>query len=257
MNVLKLQDSIIYGPVASRRLGRSLGINLMPITYKLCSFNCVYCHYGVTDKLILDTATYAKDLPDFDNVLEAVSQALRSSIGFDYLTFSGNGEPTLYPQFRELVQAIQELRKKYRPKVKIALLSNSTGLIHESVRQSIHDIDMPVLKLDTGNEDKFKAVNRPAHDVVFSDIVDLLASLENIYIQTIFLDGDPSNINKADIEEYYEKIALINPRAVHIYSIDRPVSYTGIKRVLPDKLEHIARFGKKRTGVLIEPFYVK
>ena len=144
MTLLPLQSGILYGPVNSRRLGKSLGINLMPGSYKLCSFNCVYCHYGWTRKQGVDFKKYSTDLPTIDQVAESVAHALKSSLEFKFLTFSGNGEPTLYPQFATLVEEVVSLRNKYRPKVKIALLSNSTGLARENVLHSLVKIDFAV-----------------------------------------------------------------------------------------------------------------
>ena len=133
--VLPLQVDVLYGPVNSRRLGRSLGINLMPGPYKLCSFNCVYCHYGWTKEHTMDAQSHVQDLPPLDYVVERVRLAARSALEFDYLTFSGNGEPTLYPQFAELVTEVARIRDRYRPAAKIALLSNSTGLMFPEVNQ--------------------------------------------------------------------------------------------------------------------------
>ena len=254
--VLELQKGVIYGPIASRRLGRSMGINLMPTKYKLCSFNCVYCHYGLTDKLSHKMGPFIADLPDFDRVIKEVDDILKSKEEFDYLTFSGNGEPTLYPKFTELAAEIARLRDHYRPSVKIALLSNSTGLIHAGVRQAVDRIDMPVFKLDAGSKEKFKSINRPAKGIGFEKIVDQLAALGGIVLQTVFLDGTPGNIGDSDIKTYFEKVKHIKPRAVHIYSIDRPVPNPDIKRVQPGKLKEIARYGKEKTGVRVIAFYI-
>ena len=159
--VLPLQDDILYGPIYSRRLGRSLGINLLPTTYKLCSFNCLYCHYGWTDAHTLDVKAHAADLPAAETVVERLRIALRSLLDFDCLTFSGNGEPTLHPQFAEIVDQVVHLRDQYRPDVRLALLSNSTGLLLSGVRECIHRIDLPVFKLDAGTAQTFRKVNRP------------------------------------------------------------------------------------------------
>ncbi|MGD8706353.1 MAG: radical SAM protein, partial [Syntrophobacterales bacterium] len=104
--LLPLQKGILYGPIDSRRLGKSLGINLMPSDFKLCSFNCVYCHYGWTRKHFLDFHGLHKDLPSIDAVVRKVEEAAKSKIPFDFLTFSGNGEPTLHPHFPELVEHV-------------------------------------------------------------------------------------------------------------------------------------------------------
>jgi wyosine [tRNA(Phe)-imidazoG37] synthetase (radical SAM superfamily) len=250
-----LKQGILYGPVSSRRLGYSLGINLMSWTYKLCSFNCIYCHFGWTDKLTLDVEKHAKDFPAFEDVVKAIEEAVQSEMGFDYMTFSGNGEPTLYPQFPELVDAVVQIRDTYRPSVKLALLSNSTGLGDERVRASIPKIDIPLFKLDAGNEKTFKAINRPARGIKYDTIVEQLTALNNIYIQTAFLGGSPTNETEEELRMYFEKIRQIKPREVHIYSIDRPVPHTEITLVLPERLEEIARRGEQETGVRFKAFY--
>ncbi len=124
MAMIPLQRGIIYGPVASRRLGRSLGINLLPANCKLCSFDCVYCHYGRTQAKSLHPEEDA--FPSVQEVLNAVEAALQGGLDFDYLTFSGNGEPTLHPNFAEIVFEVRILRDRLRPQVKLAVLSNSS-----------------------------------------------------------------------------------------------------------------------------------
>lgn len=252
--ILPLQEGIIYGPINSRRLGQSLGINLMPCGYKLCSFNCVYCHYGLTDVLNLDVHKHVHDLPNTDVVLSEIERAMKSSLKFDYLTFSGNGEPTLHPHFFEILKAVVALRKRYRPGVRIALLSNSSGITREEVRMSIAQIDLPIFKLDVGSGKKFKLINRPAQGISLEKIVELLKGIKGIYIQTVLMSGNPSNVSKQDLNNYFEKIALIKPVEVQIYSLDRPVLNKNIKRVVPTQLKQIAVTGLSKTGVKITAY---
>jgi wyosine [tRNA(Phe)-imidazoG37] synthetase (radical SAM superfamily) len=256
VNLLALQEDVLYGPIYSRRLGRSLGINLMPNHYKLCSFNCVYCHYGPTEVHTSSVGRYVKDIPDFDDVVNALKNKLISEEQFDYITFSGNGEPTLYPDFAQLVTELARLRDKYRPGLKIALLSNSSGLGNEAVRQSIVHIDLPVFKLDAGRAGTFAAVNRPVSGVAFDEICERLGSLHGICIQTLLVHGTPRNTERHQLESYFEKIREINPRTVHIYSIDRPVPSAKLIRVQSDELERIARWGRSVTGVNFKAFYM-
>ncbi len=254
--LLPLQEGILYGPISSRRLGKSLGINLMPGSYKLCSFDCVYCHYGPTHVSAVDLAPYRADLPRVVEVLDAVEQALKSTIEYAYLTFSGNGEPTLHPDFRDIVTGIVQLRNRYRPHVKVALLSNSSGLYREGVEESISHIDLPVFKLDAGDEDTFKKINRPARDVDFQEIVASLQTVKDIYLQTVLMAGFPSNTKDNALAAYFKVVSQIKPRAVQIYSLDRPVPNKKIKRVPPVQLEEIAMRGTKETGVMFRPFYL-
>jgi wyosine [tRNA(Phe)-imidazoG37] synthetase (radical SAM superfamily) len=253
--LLELKEGIIYGPIDSRRLGKSLGINLMPGRLKLCSFNCVYCHFGQTDELSVDIGEYADDLPGSGEVVKAVERALKSSLEFGYVTFSGNGEPTLHPDFPELVDEVVVLRDRYRPDVKVALLSNSTALARAGVREAVLKIDVPVFKLDAGTERTFRAINRPARGVDFDDITERLSSLDGIIVQTVLVDGAPSNVVAGELESYFRVIEKIRPIEVHIYSIDRPVPNTGISLVPPDKLEELARKGCETTGVPFKAFH--
>ena len=176
---------------------------------------------------------------------------------FSFITFSGNGEPTLYPQFAELVEEVANLRNKYRPQLEIALLSNSTGLVRQDVRESLSKIDYPVLKLDAGTEIKFEEVNRPLTGVNFSDILDSLSSAEDFFIQTVLIDGIPSNATAEDLIAYVQKISQVQPKEVHIYSIDRPVPNRKISLVAKKRLEEIAIWGVKESGVKIRPFYLQ
>ncbi len=199
----------------------------------------------------------AKRLPPVDEVVQAVVGAVKSSMHFDFLTFSGNGEPTLYPHFAEIVGEVVRIRDRYRPEVKIALLSNSSRLVDETIRESVGKIDIPVFKLDAGSEPTFKHINRPAREVNFTKILDTLSSLEDIYIQTMFIQGNPSNVTPEEIMAYFQQLSRIQPKKVHIYSIDRPVPNAEIALVSPKKLEQIAFQGQHETNVPIKPFYLK
>jgi len=253
--LLRMQKGIIYGPIRSRRLGRSLGINLSPASKKLCSFNCIYCHYGWTRRLSADFEPFRDDLPSREDVHNAVKDALQSAVECDYITFSGNGESTLHPDFPQIVDDVLALREKYRPEAKTGLLSNATGLVHDRVRTAASKIDFPMFKLDAGTEATFKAINRPANGVEFGAIVDHLISMPDILIQSVLFDGNPSNVADEELDAYFELLRLIKPREVHIYSIDRPVPKTDIRLVEPEKLDRIAEQGRQRTGVPIMAFY--
>jgi wyosine [tRNA(Phe)-imidazoG37] synthetase (radical SAM superfamily) len=252
---LKLKRGMLYGPVDSRRYGKSLGINLMPIEKKLCSFNCVYCHFGTTKRCTMNIEQFANELPEFERIVRKLEKKLQTDIELDLITFSGNGEPTLYPEFADLVEEVTQLRSKYRPEAKIALLSNSTGLVYDDVVESLDMIDLPILKLDAGNEDTFKAINRPALSVKYEEIFEKLFSLDGIYIQTVFVAGEPSNTGRKNLADYIDRIGRICPQEVHLYSIDRPASNKSITLVPPKKLEKIASKITEETGVTARAFY--
>ncbi len=252
--VLALKEGILYGPVNSRRYGKSLGINLMPCHYKLCSFNCVYCHFGWTDKRAMDIGESRDEMPQFDDVVAEVERAAKSSLEFGLFTFSGNGEPTLYPRFADMVDAVVAIRDRHRPDAKVMLLSNSTNLGDDDVRASLAKIDLPILKLDAGTQKGFRRINRPSPEIDFDTIVDHLSSIERLYIQTVLVDGHPSNTTPDDVAAYFGKITQIKPQEVHLYSIDRPVPETRLRLVPPERLKEIAAEGERVTGVRMRAF---
>jgi wyosine [tRNA(Phe)-imidazoG37] synthetase (radical SAM superfamily) len=181
---------------------------------------------------------------------------LTSDTAFDYLTFSGNGEPTLHPDFETIVRHIAALRDRHQPALKIALLSNSSAADRENVRRTLSLIDMPVFKLDVGNAAMFERVNRPARDVQFDSIVQSLSTLTGIHLQTVLMYGDPSNADARELASYYGAVARIKPKEVQIYSLDRPVPNAKIIRVLPRDLEEIAARGTRETGVPFHAYYL-
>lgn len=256
--LIGLKEGILYGPVNSRRLGKSLGVNLMPWRYKLCSFNCVYCHFGWTDEHLAQIEGSSYDIPKFDDVIIAIEKALGSDLVFDYITFSGNGEPTLYPDFYGLVEETKRLRDRLRPKSKIGLLSNSSNISSANVQQSIMMIDLPMFKLDAGLENTFNRINYPVKGICFREIIGNLKRVgDRIIVQTTLIDGEPSNTGSEDLKAYYEHIREIKPKEVHIYSIDRPVPEKKLMKVTPERLDKIAIEGYKRTGILFRAFYIK
>ena len=247
--VYTLQTGVLYGPIESRRFGRSLGINLSPCDRKLCSFDCVYCHYGPTQRLTTDATAFADELPSAALVLDVMEGALRSPQEFDVVTFSGNGEPTLHPEFPAIARGVAELVETWRPDARVVLLSNSSGLAQREVRDALDSIDIPVLKLDAGTERTFRAINRPAREVRFDEIVDELSTLEGVVLQTLLVDGDPGNTSPEELDAYLELVSWIVPREVQLYSTDRPVAKSATQRVAPPRLREIARQGHERTGV--------
>lgn len=160
---------MIYGPVDSRRLGRSLGINLLPTGYKLCAFDCIYCQYGRTK--VLTTKAEKGRFPVVEVVLRKVEEALRQVPDLNYVTFSGNGEPTLHPRFDELVEGVVHLRDKLRPEVKTAILSNSALAWKEEIREALAKLDLRIMKLDAGDPFAWRAINRPAPSLDFETVV--------------------------------------------------------------------------------------
>ncbi len=193
LKTLPLQSGIIYGPVHSRRLGLSLGINLLPSTYKLCSFNCLYCQYGWTYKPTFNLTNQIKDLPRPEEISDALQRSLQGMIRrrskVDSITFSGNGEPTLHPELAEIIDRTRLFRDKYLPQAKLAILSNSSTVNKEEVRDALEMLDMRVMKLDAGSEELMRHLNEPAPPLYLGEIVDGLKKLKDVILQSLFVQG--------------------------------------------------------------------
>jgi len=231
-----LQDGIVYGPVDSRRLGRSLGINLAPRDRKVCSFDCVYCQYGPS---VEQPVRYNPvDVPGVDAVETAILDALdRLERDPDYLTFSGNGEPTSHPAFPAIVDRIREVTDEH-PDTDLALFTNGCRLDDPDVRAAVERIDDPFVKLDAGTAETFQAVNRPA-GIGFEELLSILEAMDEVAIQAMKFEGEIGNLDDADVEAWIETVERVDPVAVDLYTIARPTAYD-LHAASRDRLEGIA-----------------
>ena len=254
VGTLPLKQGIIYGPVNSRRLGRSLGLNLSPDKNKLCSFNCIYCHFGWTKHLTNEIAKFRKDFPTKENIFLAVRNALQTMKNLNCVTFSGDGEPTLHPDFENIVNGVKQLCDELLPETPLALLSNSSNLENESVARALSKIDLKILKLDAGIESVFMKINKPVQDISLRSIIANLKKQEDIIIQTIFVKGSVDNTQEENLAAWIKALAEIMPKKVQIYSTDRPVAEKQIKKVGRKDLEAIARRTTKETGIPVDVF---
>jgi len=231
--LLHLQNSIIYGPVNSRRLGCSLGINLLPFKQKTCTLDCLYCQYGWTEYSKLGSAIYPP-IPIVISELKTVLRDLNETP--DYITFSGNGEPTLHPDIEDIVEAVKSVRDQFAPKAQVAILSNSTTVDFEHVKRALNELDVCIMKLDAGDLPTFNRFNRPHPKVRFEDIIKGLKSLADVTIQTLFTAGKEGNFNPDSINQWIERIVEIQPIHVQIYTLDRGYPTPTIEAVSKDKL---------------------
>jgi wyosine [tRNA(Phe)-imidazoG37] synthetase (radical SAM superfamily) len=248
-----LETGIVYGPLYSRRLGLSLGINLLPVEYKACTFNCIYCHYGLTNP---KNVIQESEFPAPDEVILAVKKALCSTMRFDTLTFSGNGEPTLHPNFADIVKQVRILVDSLRPGVTLSLYSNASTAGRQDIHEAFKYFDNPILKLDCGNQQSFEQVNRPVGAIKLSDIVASLKQVPNHILQSLLVSGPVSNSTPQSIMEWQTIVAEIRPLKVQLYSCDYPVPIDSVERVLPYVLRRIAHETEIRTGVSVEPYWV-
>ena len=240
-----LFDDIIFGPVNSRRLGKSLGINLLPTTSKYCNFNCIYCECGWTKNSgKIDFHSVESVISELEKVLAKYSETNES---LDVITYAGNGEPTLHPKFSEIIDKTIILRNKYCPNVKIAVLSNATMLHKESVFKSLLKIDLPILKLDSGIESTIININQPTGSFSMSKLIENFKKFDgNFHLQTMFLKGKFNgniidNTTEIEINAWIKIIEETKPKQVMIYSIARNTPADNLKPVSVEELSIIAK----------------
>ena len=254
-----LFPSPIFGPVHSRRLGTSLGINLLPADRKVCSFDCIYCECGFNKDYRSKPV-----LPTREEVRKALEKKLirmkESGEKLDVLTFAGNGEPTSHPDFAEIIGDTAELRDRYFPDVKISVLSNSTFLHKPSVRDALKKADNIILKLDTADADYIAAVDRPNAGYRVEEIIDRIASFKGkAVVQTMFLKGDfegkkLDNTSDSYVSPWLAALEKIRPKSVMIYTIDRETPAKGLKKATPEELDRIAE-KVRQTGLDVSVSY--
>ena len=241
-----LFDKIVFGPVHSRRLGNSLGINLLPVDVKYCNFNCIYCECGWTDN-----NNYIQ-LPDKKEIALHLEERLRSikdnQEKIDVITFAGNGEPTLHPQFIEILEITQELAGMINPKPKIAVLSNATMLHKKGIIKALKKIDFPILKIDSAIPDTFNKINMPQGNLSIESIIKNIGNFNGeFFLQIMFFRGNETdNTTETEIQELLNVAGKLNPRQIMIYSIDRDTPAKGLQGIPEDELKQLAtRFSEK------------
>lgn len=255
---ISLQQGIIYGPVPSRRLGRSLGINLLPAEYKLCSFNCLYCQYGWTKKATFTPGEQLRDLPSVDAVAAALETALaefsRDHKTIDAISICGNGEPTLYPALAEVIFKAKNLRDRYQPHARVAILSNSSTIGDPAVHAALELLDLKIMKFDAGSEEMFRRLNHPAAPVYMGAIVAGLKQLKNTFLQSCFVQGRVTNADPDSVAMWIDKVREIHPLRVQVYTLDREPADKKIEKVSQATLRWIAHAVRWRTGLPAEVF---
>ena len=238
-----LFDSIVYGPIRSRRLGVSLGMNLMPTTAKLCTFDCVYCECGWNQPVSHPA------LPTRQEVREALASRLGalSSNSLDVITFSGNGEPTLHPDFLGIIQDTCALRDQYCPKAKISVLSNSTQLGRPDVVKALSMCDNRILKLDSAIDATMRLIDQPVNPhLTVEQLTQWLSLFDGDFtLQTCFLRGEYDgqiidNTTPEELSAWYAMIDRLQPKQVMIYVIDRATPLQTLSKVPAAEMEAIA-----------------
>lgn len=239
-----LYPSPIFGPIHSRRLGLSLGVNLMPKDGKLCTFDCIYCECGYNSL----HQTHSKR-PDREEVAEQLEKTLQEMVKDgktpDVITFAGNGEPTTHPHFLEIIKDTIRLRDTYCPNSKISVLSNATMIHRKDVFEALQLVDNNILKLDTANIDYIKFVNRPLlwYDVN-TQIKYMVRFNGHCIIQTMFMKGDVDgtsvdNTSPEYVRPWLDMLSIIEPSQVMVYTIDRETPEKGLRKASKEELDSI------------------
>ena len=237
-----LFDSIVYGPIRSRRLGVSLGVNLMPTNAKLCSFDCVYCECGWNKPVSRPV------LPTREQVREALNSQLSTlNSQLDVITFSGNGEPTLHPDFLGIIQDTCALRDQFCPNAKVSVLSNSTQLSRSEVIEALKLCDNRILKLDSAIDATMRLIDKPVNNQLsVEQIVQYLEQFNGDFtLQTCFLRGEYQgqiidNTTPEELQAWYQVIHQLQPKQVMIYVIDRETPLKTLHKIPADKMQEIA-----------------
>ncbi len=239
-----IYPSPIFGPIHSRRLGISLGINLLPPDGKVCSFNCVYCECGFNEE-----RRPVQPMPTRRQVAQHLDAKLREMLAEgqlpDVLTFAGNGEPTCHPQFADIINDTIELRDRYCPQAKVCVLSNSTMIHRPEVHDALMRVDDNILKLDTIDPQYINKVDRPNGRYDVRQIIERMKAFNgHVIIQTMFMRGNPEgtsvdNTGEEFVAPWLEAVKEIGPQQVMVYTIDRETPAQGLEKASREQLDAI------------------
>jgi wyosine [tRNA(Phe)-imidazoG37] synthetase (radical SAM superfamily) len=245
--------NLVYGPVNSLRYGKTLGINLLG-DQKVCSYNCIYCSLGPS---VLTMNKVRKDyrFPDLEYLKAKFREYITQSIPTEAIVVSGNGEPTLYPEFELAMKTVVELREEHLPGRKIVVLTNGAHLDSKKVIAGLNLADERVIKLDAGNDGLMLKVNDPLIRINLAKFLNGIRKLETCTVQSMFFTGDVDNTQPDYLDEWIEVIGMIKPSAIQICTVTRPTPVMpGLHPLDEDALYSIAFKLKKRTGLEAEVF---
>ena len=241
-----LREKTVFGPIRSRRLGNSLGINLLPTSGKLCNFDCIYCECGWNkdgrDDHRLPTAAEVRSALE-----DKLAACMLDGVRIDSITFSGDGEPTLNPEFPRIIDDTLALRDIYYPDAKVSVLSNATRAGEPAVFEALKKVDNNILKLDTVSDDFIRLVDRPQGVYELGALVEQMRRFDgHCIIQTMFLKGtdstgrDVNNTSNAFVRPWIDVLCTIRPQQVMIYTIDRETPTSTLLKASREELDTIA-----------------
>ena len=235
-------DEIVFGPIFSRRLGSSLGVNLLPSKGKLCNFDCVYCECGWNKDGAGDRRF--PEFPEIEAALEEkMSRAAHDGTGVDSITFSGNGEPTMHPDFPKVIDLTLRLRDKYFPQAKVSVLSNATLIGREEVAKALMRVDNPILKIDASSDELIRKINKPAGTYSLDAVVKNLKKFDGQFIlQTMFLRSPDFDAAAPEaLNRWMDIVRELKPREVMVYTIDRETPDKSLGKYTVEEMTEMVR----------------
>ena len=237
-----IREEVVFGPIRSRRLGSSLGINLLPEKGKLCTFDCIYCECGWNKDGRDDTK-----LPSAEKVRKALEAKLQrcqaDDIPIDSITFSGDGEPTINPEFPKIIDDTIRLRDQYYPDSKITVLSNATMVHKPEVFAALCKVDNPTMKIDAPTNELIEKINHPAPGYDIHRVVDALKQFEgNFIMQTMFLRSkDFDSADSEVLNGWMDIVRILRPREIMVYTIDRPTPEEGLQKFTVNEMHRLVQ----------------
>lgn len=240
---------VVYGPVPSRRLGLSLGINVLPRDKKHCNFDCLYCQCGWTDRTSVLRSSTSIDFPTLREIEREVREGFEKlrlqNITPDTIIFSGNGEPTLYPDFDLAVEIVRTMRDSLLPGSLLGILTNGTLLSQESIFQAVVNLELRCLKLDAGN----LWLDRPCTHYCLDELIPIWRKLPELIVQSFFCEGQFDNTATEWVDLWLDRLMEVKPARLHIYTLDRKAPVSTMLRAKPAKLEMIAKLVRSRLSI--------
>ncbi len=237
-----MREETVFGPIHSRRLGRSLGINLLPVHGKICNFDCIYCECGWNREGREDTVlpTASKVRSDLEDKL---TELMLEGTRIDSITFSGDGEPTLNPEFPRIIEDTLFLRDAYYPDAKVSVLSNATRVHIPEVFEALRKVDNPILKIDAPTDALVAKINQPAPGYSLERVIEALGRFEGDFIlQTMFLRSrDFDSASPEVLQGWMDIVRRLKPREVMVYTIDRPTPDQGLEAYTVEQMRTLVQ----------------
>lgn len=252
LNESNLMRGIVHGPLTNSRFRHHLELNILGDEAKVCSFDCGYCHLGATH-LRLNKVKHEVSFPSPEDIGQELAQVLTrlqtEGIALDRICISGNGEPTLHPEFVKVIQNVLSVRDTHYPGLAVAVLTNGALLDNRKISDALNSVDERIVKIDAGNEKLFKAMNAPLSRASLARVLVGIQSLKDVIVQSLFTQGVVDNTGLPHLDDWMEAVAMVRPKAVHIHTLSLPGVTPGLKACDEDTLYTIASRLERKTQI--------